>query len=550
MAIVVADAAFTFPGGEPLFVEVSFKVDTGTHVALIGDNGTGKSTLLRCIAGLLEPETGTVAVDGDVRYMPQSIGQVDAPVDVRTFLASLGSPRERRAAAALEAAERANEETPTPETGLRLAEAHAEWADVHGYELEALWDAATSRVLRQPLSVAGGRPVTELSGGERKRLALEILLDGDADALLLDEPDNFLDIPAKRWLEEQIRASDKTILLISHDRELLSRAVTRIVTLEGLGTWVHGGSFAGYHEVRDARHARLGDAQERWKEEERRLYRHYKLLKQRAAVSDANAPRADAAETRWRRFVAAGPPPAPPPPQRVSMRLRGADSGRRVVRCRSLELAGLTDPFSIEVFFGERVAVLGPNGSGKSHFVRLLGGEPVAHAGGWTLGARVAPGTFIQTNERPDFAGRTAGEAIARYAGSDEALMRALARYGLQATVGQRYETLSGGQQARLQVLALELDGANLLLLDEPTDNLDLVSAEALQEALEEFVGTVVAVTHDRWFMRSFDRFVIFGLDGSVTEALDFESALSVVAGEGDASPGSLVPLGEADRSG
>jgi ATPase subunit of ABC transporter with duplicated ATPase domains len=549
VAIVVSDAGFTFPGGEPLFLDVSFKVDTGSRVGLIGDNGTGKSTLLRCIAGLLELETGSIGVDGDVRYMPQSIGQADGPVTVRAFLASLEGPRQRRAAEMLASAEQSNETRPSTETGLLLAEAHAEWADVQGYELEALWDAATTSVLRQPLETAGHRLVAELSGGERKRLALEILLGGDGDVLLLDEPDNFLDVPAKRWLEQRLRASDKTILMVSHDRELLSDAVSRIVTLEGTGAWVHGGSFAGYHEAREARNARLGDAHERWKEEERRLYRHYKLLKQRAAVSDANAPRADAAETRWKRFVTIGPPPAPPPAQRVAIRLRGADSGRRVVRCRSLELIGLTEAFSLEVFFGERLAVLGPNGSGKSHFVRLLGGEEVAHDGGWRLGARVSPGMFIQTNERPEFTGRTAGEVITRYAGTEEAVMRALARYGLQASARQPCETLSGGQQARLQVLALELGGANLLLLDEPTDNLDLVSAEALQEALEEFVGTVVAVTHDRWFMRSFDRFVIFALDGSVTEALDVETALAVVSGEERTSPGSLVPLGKTDAS-
>jgi ATPase subunit of ABC transporter with duplicated ATPase domains len=225
------------------------------------------------------------------------------------------------------------------------------------------------------------------------------------------------------------------------------------------------------------------------------------------------------------------------------MRLRGADSGRRVVRCTGLELNGLTDPFSVDVYFGDRVAVVGPNGSGKSHFVRLLGNEPVGHDGSWTLGARVEAGLFVQTNERPEFVGSTAGEAIARYAGNDEAVMRALGRYGLQGAARQPYETLSGGQQARLQVLALELDGVNLLLLDEPTDNLDLVSAEALQDALAGFTGTVIAVTHDRWFLRSFDRFVAFALDGSVWEALDLDAAVAAASGTLDLGPGRLLPL-------
>lgn len=543
MAINVTEAAFGYPGGDTLFFDVSFKVDTGTTVGLVGDNASGKSTLLKIIAGELEPEDGSVRVDGDVRLMPQTIGQVDDPVTVREFLAGLGTPRQRAAAAGLAAAEEANRAAPSEATGLRLTAAHHEWAAVHGYEVEALWDSATTRVMRLPMGRAGDRPITTLSGGERKRLALEMLLDCDADVLLLDEPDNFLDIPSKRWLEERLRTSDKTILVISHDRELLSRAVSRIVTIEGSGSWVHGGSFGDYHEARRARNARLGNAQERWKGEERRLYRHFKILKQRASVSDANASRAAAAESRWERFVAAGPPPAPPPEQRVKMRLRGADSGRRVVRCADLALDGLTDPFSVDVFFGDRVAVVGPNGSGKSHFVRLIGGEPVGHRGVWKLGARVQPGLFVQTNERPEFLGKTAASAIAGHAGTEEAVMRSLGRYGLQRAAHQPYETLSGGQQARLQVLALELAGVNLLLLDEPTDNLDLVSAEALQEALAGFTGTVIAVTHDRWFMRSFDRYLAFGLDGSVVEALDCEAAIAAASGDTDLGPGALVRL-------
>jgi ATPase subunit of ABC transporter with duplicated ATPase domains len=543
MAITVSDAAFGYPGGDTLFFGVSFKVDTGATVGLIGDNATGKSTLLQIIAGEIAPEEGSVRVDGEARRMPQSIGQADAPVTVREFLAGLGSARERAAAAALADAERANRRSPSETTGLRLAAAHEEWAAVHGYELEALWDAATTRVMRLPLDEAGDRPITTLSGGERKQLALDVLLDSDADVLLLDEPDNFLDIPAKRRLEERLRTSDKTILVISHDRELLSHSVTRLVTLEGSGAWVHGGSFTDYHEAREARNARLGDAQERWKQEERRLFRHFKVLKQRASISDANAARAAAAESRWERFVAAGPPPAPPPAQRVAMRLRGADSGRRVVRCTDLELERLTDPFSLNVFFGDRLAVVGPNGSGKSHFVRLLGGEAIDYAGTWSLGARVGAGLFVQTNERPEFAGKTAAEAISRYAGTDEEVMRSLGRYGLQSAARLPYESLSGGQQARLQVLALELEGVNLLLLDEPTDNLDLVSAEALQQALTGFTGTVIAVTHDRWFMRSFDRYVAFDLAGRVVEALHLDAAIAAAGGDLDLGPGSLVPL-------
>ncbi|HYF72217.1 MAG TPA: ATP-binding cassette domain-containing protein, partial [Nocardioides sp.] len=206
-----------------------------------------------------------------------------------------------------------------------------------------------------------------------------------------------------------------------------------------------------------------------------------------------------------------------------------------------LELTGLMRPFDLEVWYGERVAVLGSNGSGKSHFLRLLaaGGtrpdkehepvgdvtiKPVEHRGLAKLGARVRPGWFVQTHEHPELVGRTLLEILHR--GDErrdgmgrEQASRVLDRYELSASADQRFESLSGGQQARFQILLLELSGATLLLLDEPTDNLDVQSAEALEEGLEAFEGTVLAVTHDRWFARGFDRFLVYGADGEVYES-------------------------------
>ena len=203
------------------------------------------------------------------------------------------------------------------------------------------------------------------------------------------------------------------------------------------------------------------------------------------------------------------------------MRLGGERTGKRVVICEQLELHGLTDPFDAEVWFGERVAVLGPNGTGKSHFLRLLAGEPVEHGGTWRLGARVEVGYFSQTHDRPDLRDEAVLDIVMKTGVDRGKAMAALRRYGLHEAATQTFATLSGGQQARLQVLMLELSGANLLLLDEPTDNLDLASAEALEEALESFVGTVIAVTHDRWFLRTFDRFFVFARDCRVTEHLE-----------------------------
>jgi len=231
------------------------------------------------------------------------------------------------------------------------------------------------------------------------------------------------------------------------------------------------------------------------------------------------ASRLQAAETRLRRFEEAGPPELAPRDQNVRMRLRGGRTGKRAIMCENLELTGLTRAFSTETWYGERVAVLGANGSGKSSFLRLLGGDGVAHRGSARLGARVVPGLFVQTHARPDLADRWPEEILM----TEHALLRneamaALARYEIQFCARQPFRTLSGGQQARLQILLLELAGSTLLLLDEPTDNLDLSSAEALQEGLECYQGTVLAVTHDRWFARSFDRFLVFRADGNVQE--------------------------------
>lgn len=201
------------------------------------------------------------------------------------------------------------------------------------------------------------------------------------------------------------------------------------------------------------------------------------------------------------------------------MRLRGGRTGVRAVTCENLELSGLMKPFSLEIYYGERVAVLGSNGSGKSHFLRLLAGDDVRHEGAWKLGARVVPGHFAQTHAHPELMGRALVDILwTEHAKDRGGAMSVLRRYELERQGDQPFDKLSGGQQARFQILLLELRGTTALLLDEPTDNLDLESAEALQEGLEAYEGTVLAVTHDRWFARSFDRYLVFGSDGVVRE--------------------------------
>jgi ATPase subunit of ABC transporter with duplicated ATPase domains len=541
--------SFTLPDGRVLLDDITFRVGDGAKVALVGANGSGKTTLLRIIAGDLAPDSGAVVRSGGLGVMRQFVARgwdgSATPSNVRDLLLSVAPPRVRQAAAALDAAELAMMERDDEPAQLAYAASLADWSDAGGYDAEVLWDVCTISALGVPFERCRWRSIDTLSGGEQKRLVLEALLRGPDEVLLLDEPDNFLDVPAKHWLEERLGESAKTVLYVSHDRELLARTATRVVTVElgaaGNTAWVHPGGFASYHEARRQRFARLEELRRRWDEEHAKLKALVLFYKQKAATNDGMASRYQAAQTRLRKFEEAGPPQGIPREQDVRMRLRGARTGKRALVCERLELAGLMQPFDLEVWYGDRVAVLGSNGSGKSHFLRLLaaGGSdpgpdhrpvddvpvaPVAHTGVARLGARVRPGWFTQTHEHPELAARTLlailhrGDGHRRGMPREEA-SRSLDRYELAYAAEQTFDSLSGGQQARFQILLLELSGATLLLLDEPTDNLDLVSAEALEEGLAAFDGTVLAVTHDRWFTRGFDRFVIFGADGRVYES-------------------------------
>ncbi len=540
---------YALPDGRVLFEDVSFRVGEGAKTALVGANGAGKTTLLRMIAGDLQPSSGAVARTGGLGVMRQFLESLRDDSTVRDLLVELSPPALRDAGRALEAAELAMLEVDEERTQLRYATALADWGDAHGYAAEVLWDVCTTAALGSPYDRCSARLVRTLSGGEQKRLALEVLLRGPDEVLLLDEPDNYLDVPGKRWLEAALAESPKTVLFVSHDRELLARTAHRIVTVEAHGAWVHGGGFATYAEARAARRRRLADLHHRWDEEKDRLRKLVITLREQAKISPDMASRYSAMQTRYEKFLAAGPPPEQVVDSKVTMALRGGRTGLRALTCEQLGLTGLMSPFDLEVFYGERVAVLGSNGSGKSHFLRLLAGQDVAHTGTWKLGARVVAGMFAQTHEQPGLDGRTLVEVLHR--GTDDTgnglrrgldrarAIGALRRYELHGQADQSFDTLSGGQQARVQVLLLELSGCTMLLLDEPTDNLDLDSAEALEEGLRGFDGTVLAVTHDRWFARGFDRYLVFGADGRVYEAPEPVWDERRVAGRtgGDACP-------------
>jgi ATPase subunit of ABC transporter with duplicated ATPase domains len=535
-SIVVSELAYSPPGADQLFFDVSFGVSPGEHAAIVGPNGVGKSTILKILTGQYEADDGEFSIGGTFLQMTQDVGMSRPDDSLRDMLIEVAPTALREAGKKLFAAEKAM--MSGDDDGMKYAEALGDWGDLGGYDLETQWAASAQRSVKTPVDNFATRLVSQLSGGERKRLVLDLLLTSGADVLFLDEPDNYLDIPTRGWLEEQIKACKSTILMVSHDRTLLERVATKIIAVEGSGAWVHGGSYVTFPEARQKRQELLGDDLKRWNDEERRLFHHMKIMKQRAAQNFKNATKANGAETRWEKFVKAGPPPPPVADQQIYVRFRGADSARRVVKFEAVAIGDLFMPFSDEVHFGERLGLIGPNGTGKTHLLNALNGKAEGLMGDITFGPRTSVGMFNQVNDRPEFHGRECIEIVRDRLSDEQKSMGALARYGLRNNARQEFQTLSGGQKARLEILSLELAGHNVLLLDEPTDNLDIDSSEALERAIEGFEGTVIAVSHDRTFLANFDRFIMITDDGDVYELPDYDIALA-----GLSAPAELATL-------
>jgi ATPase subunit of ABC transporter with duplicated ATPase domains len=459
--IDVSAIEYSLSDGRVLLNDVSFRVGDGAKVALIGPNGSGKTTLIRMICGDLKPDEGAVAITGGLGVMRQFIGSVRDETNVRELLISVAPKRIRDAAAKLIETENLINTTNTEKDQMAYAQAIIDWGDAGGYDFELIWDVCCTEMLNKTFEEVAARKVNTLSGGEQKKLVLRALLEGPEEVLLLDEPDNYLDVPSKRWLEEVIRSTKKTVLFVSHDRELLENTANRIVTLEqgvnGNTTWVHGGKFSTWHDARKARNERFAEMLLRWEQEHQRLKDLVRTLQTQAAISPDMANKYHAMQTRLRKFEEAGAPEAPPIEQDVKVGLRGGRTGLRALTFENLALANLTEPFNFEVFFGDRIAVLGKNGTGKSHFLRMIAGEEsVKYSGTFKVGARVEIGYFAQTHAHPEFEAKTLLEILwetySLQLGPAKSVLR---KYEIDQQAEQKFSSLSGGQPVSYTHLTL-----------------------------------------------------------------------------------------------
>ena len=499
-------------GAKRIFENLNWEIQRGQKIGLIGANGAGKSSLFKLIEGEHSPELGgqiTRARSLLTGYLPQ---QPELDLSLTAFAAALaGNPRVAEVHAELETLESSLSDPEVYGHARRLQRALERQRQLIE-EYDSLGgDSYPERVrgLLVGLGLAEGdltKPLSVLSGGQKKLVGLARLLLVRPDVLLLDEPDNHLDLPGKMFLEKLIREYEGTVVIISHDRYLLDAVVTHIAELEDGKLTLFAGDYSSFVSDKEARLARQEEMFRAQKHEINRLQAAIKRYAIWGKVYD-NEDFARKAKSMQKRLDKMDKVEKPVTERRrMGLILNGWRGSNKV-----LELDGVSKSFGSKrvfadlnetIWHGERVGLIGPNGAGKSVLMRMILGQESPDAGEITIGPSVVVGHYAQEHETLDF-NQTALDAV-RYAGemSESKATAFLLRYLFTyKQVSQKIGELSGGERSRLQLALLVLSGANFLLLDEPTNNLDIASAEALELALEDFVGTALVISHDRYFL-------------------------------------------------
>ncbi len=506
-------------GARRIFENLNWEIQTGQKIGLIGANGAGKSSLFKMIEGEYAPELGGAITRARLittGYLSQS---PELDLTLTALEAALaGNPRVAQLHTELERVENSLGDPEVYSNERKLLQAlevqHKLVEEYHALGGDSY--PARVRELLLGLGLAQSeltKPLAVLSGGQKKLVGLARLLLVRPDILLLDEPDNHLDLPGKMFLEKLIREYEGTVVLISHDRYLLDAAVTHIAELEDGKLALFNGNYTEFvldKEERLARQEELFQIQKRSLARMEMALKRYKVWVQ---FSDKFATRIHAMEARMARVDQIDKPTLDR--KRMDMRLSGWRGSNKV-----LELVELSKSFGSKQVFsnlnetiwhGERVGLIGANGAGKSVMLRMILGQEQPDAGEIKIGPSISIGHYAQEHETLDF-NQTVLDAV-RYAGemSESRATAFLLHYLFTyKQVSQKIGELSGGERSRLQLALVVLSGANFLLLDEPTNNLDIASAEVLEQALEDFEGTVLVISHDRYFLdRTVERLLV-----------------------------------------
>jgi ATP-binding cassette, subfamily F, member 3 len=512
-------------GGNPVFDEVDLEILEGERIGLVGENGSGKSTLLKLLAGLDTPTEGVISRRRNltIGYLAQEVDPLQyaktifaAVSETSTELGMLAETL-RELEAQMADAERASDLDQVLKAYGRAQE-----------RFEALGGYTLRHEVETVLNGLGFTPeqyeleVGVLSGGEKKLVNLARILLQMPDLLLLDEPDNHLDLDAKAWLEQYIQDYPGTVLIISHDRRLLDHTVKKIFELEDGKISAYFGDYSSYFVERQQRLLKQYELYNLQQDEIRRLEASMHQLKEWAKMNPKFAGRAESMVKRVERAKQIAVARPVMTRERIKINLDADRSGKKVLEVKGLSKAidgrVLFRPFDLTILYGERVGIVGANGSGKTTLLKTMMEMLPSDSGSVKFGAGVITGYYAQEQDTLPF-DSTPLDFVRRLKAMNESQAVSFLRSLLFSyrDIYTPIRHLSGGEKSRLQLARLMLIDANFLLLDEPTNNLDIASIEVLEAALEDFESTILTVSHDRYFLdKIVSRIVAISDDGSV----------------------------------
>ena len=515
-------------GGNSIFRDIDLEIMEGERIGLVGENGGGKSTLFKLLAGKDTPTEGVIsrrrnltigylAQEADPGQSPKTVFEavsevtqelVDLPLMLNQLEARMADP------------EVASDPDLMKAILDEYGKAQERFDALGGYTLEHKVEAVLHGLGFGPAWY--DLEVGSLSGGEKKLVNLARFLIKAPDLLLLDEPDNHLDLDAKAWLEQYMQSYPGTVLIISHDRQLLDHAVKKIFELEDGKISAYFGNYSYYFEERQRRLLKQYEIYAVQQGEIKRLETSMRQLKGWSKFNDKFATRAEDMAKRVERAKQESVDRPILNRDKIKVNLDADRSGKIVLEVKGLSKSFdervLFEPFDLTILYGERVGIVGANGSGKTTLLKTMMELIPLDSGSVKIGASVVVGYYAQEQETLPF-DSTPLDFVRRIKPINEPQAISFLR-GLLFSyedIHTSIRRLSGGEKSRLQIARLMLTDANFLLLDEPTNNLDIASVEVLEAALEEFEGTILTVSHDRYFLdKIVTKIVAISDDGSV----------------------------------